>query len=273
MAPNTATNAAILKVLNRHLKNEPHERAEITTNGAKHEIVSSELDLLVEDSSSSLLAARLILSLRDISNPDGRKQDATELAAHIITTPDLDPSSPSTLVILDDTTGGASQSPDATPTATRPTHRASTIPTHPTVNPPPSSSSLKDTYKSYISTFMSPPPTALQSLPQYLHQPIIHNRRALSIPEYHDLVQTVRAAIPDIEAQIVGLLADQGRGVVAARLEFRGTLVAPFAGVEPPAEGGGGGLAVTIGEIVFYWLEGGRVREVVSLVDLGGMRG
>ncbi|POS76456.1 hypothetical protein DHEL01_v205143 [Diaporthe helianthi] len=42
MASDAATNAVILEVLNRHLKNEPHEREEITINEAKHEIISSD---------------------------------------------------------------------------------------------------------------------------------------------------------------------------------------------------------------------------------------
>lgn len=280
MASDAATNAVILEVLTRHLKNEPHKRAEITINKAKHEITASELDFLIKDSTSylpndpsfpikPLLAARIILILRDTSesNPDGQNP-ATELAAHIITTSHpspVDPSSPSTLIILDDTHGGASQAPQ-TPIAT--CYRASTIQTHPFSPPAERPPSLKDTYRSYIATFMAPPPTPLTTLPTYLHQPVIHNQRPLSIPQYHNLVETVRASIPDINAEIVDLLADEGRGVVAARLQFKGTLVKPFAGVEPPAEGGG--LAVGIGEIVFYWFEAGRIREVVSLVDLGG---
>lgn len=269
MASIAATNAVLLKVLNRHLKNEPHEHEEITVNEAKHEIVSSDLDFLVKDTASSLVAARVILTLRDLSHPNGEGgQPTTQLAAHITTTTSLDPS-PSTSVILED----ASQANGEAPPATAP-HRASTIPTHPPTGSSstnPSRRPLADTYKEYISTFMADPPaTALASLPRFLHQPVTHNRRAIGVEEYHGLIQEARRGIPDIACEIVDLIADEERQVVAARLEFRGTLVRPFAGAEPPA--GGEGLPVRIGEIVFYWFDGGKLREVVSLVDLKGLR-
>ncbi|KAG8157411.1 hypothetical protein KVR01_012795 [Diaporthe batatas] len=262
MPPNAATTAAILKALSRHLRGEEHERAEITINEARHEILASELDLLVRDPESPLVAARLILTLRDITPSP---KPPTELAAHIFTTTTsaagADPSS--TSVILDDTHGGASQSQSQPqPQTPPPPHRTSTIPTHPHPHP-----SLKQTYKTYLKTFMSPPTTALPALPAFLHQPTVtHNRRPLGIPAYHGLGQAVRAAVPDVDVEVEGLLADGARGLVAARLRFRGTLAAAAA----PAGGGGGGR-VDIGEIVFYWFEGGRIREVVSLVDFGGV--
>lgn len=269
MASVAALNGVILKVLNRHLKSEPHEHKEITINEAKHEIVSSDLDFLVRDTSSSLLAARVILTLRELSHSNGEGgQPTTKLAAHITTTANPDPSSPSTLVLLDE----ESQANGEDYAATAP-HRASTIPTHPPTGSSRINSSrrpLADTYREYISTFMADPPaTALASLPRFLHQPVTHNRRAIGVEEYHGLIQEARGAIPDIGCEIVDLIADEERQVVAARLEFRGTLVRPFAGAQPPA---GGGLPVRIGEIVFYWFDGGKLREVVSLVDLKGLK-
>jgi predicted ester cyclase len=279
MASSETTNAVLLEVLSRHLKGEPHERAEITINETIHEIVSSELDFLVRDTSSALIAARLILTLRNTSQPAGggdvdQPNSNTSLAAHIIT-PTITiggnpgPSSLSTTVILDD---------PSTP-ATRPTYRACTIPiTHPprsaggqgpsrrAPGPP-----LADTYKRYIETFMTPnPETALADLPQYLQQQLVtHNTHRLTTQQYHNLLQQVRSAVPDISCEIVDLIADEERQVVAAGLEFRGTMVRPLAGA------GSGGLdphprAITIPEVVFYWFEGGRIREVVSLVDLKG---
>lgn len=270
MASVAATNAVLLKVLNRHLKGEPHEHEEITIDEAKHEIVSSDLDFLVRNTSSSLLAARVILTLRDISQPNGEgSQPTTKLAAHITTTTNPDPSSPSTSVILEDT---SQPNGEASPVTAAP-HRASTIPTHPPTGSSTINSSrrpLADTYREYISTFMADPPaTAVASLPRFLHQPVTHNQRALGVEEYHGLIQEARGSMPDIGCEIVDLIADEERQVVAARLEFRGTLVRPFAGAQPPA---GGGLPVRIGEIVFYWFDEGKLREVVSLVDTKGLK-
>ena len=262
MASNAATNAVLLEVLNWHLENKPHEHAEITIEDVTHEIVRSELDFLVRDTSSPLIVARVILTLRDISSPDGGREDqpTTELAAHITTTPDPSSSS-STSIILDEpsqaNSGGA--------------HRASAIPTHPR---PPSSSTrhtpqpLAETYKAYIKTFMANPATPT-TLSYFLRRPVTHNTRNLSVPEYQALIQEVRAAaIPDIRCEVLGLVVDEGRQVVAARLEFAGTLVGPFGGAGQPPPGG---LVVRIPEIVFYWFDRGRIREVVSLVDLKGL--
>lgn len=277
MALQKASNAAVLEVLIRHLENRPHEHAEITIDEAKHEIVDSTVDFLVKDTASSLVAARVILTIRDISRPDGAiNLPTTELAAHITTTTSPDASSSSSSsVILDETyQAHGGPSPAAAAAAPAPPHRASTIPTHPDTSSDSTRTTrrpLAETYREYISTFMADPPTAAANLPRFLHQPVTHNTRALGVTEYHGLGQVVRGSVPDIGCEIVDLVADEGRQVVAARLEFAGTLVRPFAGVQPPPEGGG--RAVRIGEIVFYWFDGGKIREVVSLVDMKGLRG
>lgn len=265
MAPDASNNTVLLELLRRHLENKPHENAEITINAAKYEILSSTLDFLVKDASSSLVAARVILAVRDASQRDGAT--TTELAVHIMTTT-TDPngfSPSSSLVILDEipkANGGSSP-------ATAPPHRASTIPTHPHTHNNPNGRPLAEIYKEYIPTFMADPPTATTKLPNFLHQPVTHNTHALNIREYHNLGQEVRDAIPDLGCEIVDLIADEGRQVVAARLEFSGTLVKPFAGARPPA----GRMKVKIPEIVFYWFDGGMIREVISLVDMEGLGG
>lgn len=266
MASNLANNTVLLELLRRHLENKPHETAEIAINEAKHEIVSSALDFLVKDASSSLIAARVILIVRDVSQLDGaRDQPTTELAVHLMTTA-IDFSPSSSLVVLDEVPK-ANAGPS--PAAAEPPHRASTIPTHSDTSSNPTKRPLAEIYKEYIPTFMTDPPTATNNLPNVLHQPVTHNTHALNIREYHNLGQAVRDAIPDLGCEIVDLIADEGRQVVAARLEFSGTLVKPFAGAQPPA----GGRKVKIPEIVFYWFDAGRIREVVSLVDMEGLGG
>lgn len=270
MASNAATNAVLLQVLDRHLQSKPHEQVEIIINGANYEIVSSTLDLLMKDTASSLLAARIILTVRDISRrlEGARDQPTTELAAHITTNgPDASPTSYRT-VILDDTPLTRDGS---SPEAAGP-QRASTIPTH---SPPGTTTTtsrrrpLAEIYRDYIPAFMTPDPAAAEAnLARFLHQPVTHNTRALPVPEYHGLGSVVRESIPDIGCEILDLIADEERQVVAARLEFAGTLVGPFAGREPPV---GGGRAVRIGEIVFYWFDEGKIRDVVSLVNLDGL--
>lgn len=247
----TDTNTVLLELLEQHINNKPYEHKEITINEAKNEIVSFAIDLLVKDTASSLLAARVILTVRDASNPGAPTDQPTiDLAAHIITNPD--PSS-STVIL---------EKPQAGTPAPAP-RRASTISTHPGTHPA-STRPLAETYRDYISTFMADPAAAATGLPRFLHQPVTHNARALTITAYHGLVQDVRAAVPDLACEIVDLVADEERQVVAARLEFVGTPVREFAGAQPD------GRAVRIGEIVFYWFDKGRIREVVSLLDFKG---
>lgn len=260
MASKAAANTVLLELLDRHLENKPHEHAGMTIDGVKHEVTSSALDLLVKDTASPLIAARLILTLRDVSQPDGTKgQPTTELAAHIVTTTDPDQSSSSstTSVIIDKLPKAHGGPPPAPP------HRASTIPTHPPTGPS-RRRPLAETYRDYILAFMADQAAAATDLPRFLHRPVTHNARALTVSEYHGLGQVVRDAVPDLGCEIVDLIADEARQVVAARLEFSGALERPFAGAQPPA-------AVRIGEIVFYWFEAGRIREVVSLVDMRGL--
>ncbi|KAL1877956.1 hypothetical protein Daus18300_002310 [Diaporthe australafricana] len=251
MTSATDANTVLLELLEQHIKNKPHEHTEITINEAKHTIVSFAVDLLVKDTASSLLAARVILTVRDVPNPDApRDQPTIDLAAHITTNPDL---SASTVIL---------EAPQAGTPAPAP-RRTSTIPTHPATHPA-GTKALAETYRDYISTFMADPATAAAGLPRFLHQPVTHNTRSLTIPAYHNLLQDVRAAVPDIACEIVELVAAEDRQIVAARLEFVGTPVREFAGAQPD------GWAVRIGEIVFYWFDEGRIREVVSLLDFKG---
>ncbi|KAJ0121986.1 polyketide cyclase [Diaporthe amygdali] len=243
MASNTDTNAVLLEMFKRHIKNEPQEHGEVNINGFKHKIVNFEVDLLVKDTTSPLLLARVIFTARGESNPFAPEdQSSIDLAAHITINPDHPSSSLVILEIPQD------HEPVTTP------RRASTIPTHPSTG---STKSLAETYRTYLETFMADPATGEAQLPRFLHQPVTHNGRELTVPAYHSLGHDVRAVIPDLACDIVDLVADEERQVVAARLEFKGTPLLP----KPD------GQEVRIGEIVFYWFDGARIREVLSLVD------
>ncbi|KAK2598756.1 hypothetical protein N8I77_012144 [Diaporthe amygdali] len=245
MASNTGTNAVLLDMFKRHIKNEPQEHRDVNINGSKHKIVNFEVDLLVKDTTSPLLLARVIFTVHGKSNPVAPEdQTIIDLAAHITTNPDVPSSS---LVIL--------EIPQDHQPAPLP-RRASTVPTHPNTGSS-ALTPLAETYRAYLDTFMADPATGEAQLPRFLHQPVTHNGRELSVPAYHSLGHDVRVLIPDLGCEIVDLVADEERQVVAARLEFKGTPLLP----RPD------GQEVRIGEIVFYWFDGGRIREVLSLVD------
>lgn len=64
------------------------------------------------------------------------------------------------------------------------------------------------------------------------------------------------------------LVIDEARQMVAARIRFRGKARRAWGGVVPK----GNGVDVDFGEVVFYWFQEGKIREVVSLVDMEAYR-
>lgn len=108
------------------------------------------------------------------------------------------------------------------------------------------------------------------TLPRFCHATVTHNTVPRTLAEYQSLMEDAQAAIPDITFVISDLITDEDRQMVAARLEFTGTPVKAFAGVVPPAEEEleGRRREVRFSEVVFYWFQEGKIREVVSLVDL-----
>lgn len=148
-----------------------------------------------------------------------------------------------------------------------------------TSQPAPSSSSLATIYRDYIAAINAR--HMAESLPRFCHPIVIHNDRALALDKYRQLMEDAQEAIPDIKFVISDLLVDEARGMVCARLEFRGTPMGEFAGVRPPVTRGtrvpgGQGDAearkVKFSEIVFYWFEREKIREVVSVVDVDAYR-
>lgn len=254
-------------------------------------------------------AARLILTLQHpTSGPSsGRETRAAapsvQVAAHVLVRRRT--STPEVEIILDSDAlatqhdDPAGEGPPAVP-GLQPQHapqRASHVRPRPSPSQPsdalPSPSptpageeqeqrhSLARTYRAYIAAINARSMAA--SLPRFCRPTVTHNGRALALAEYRRLMEDAQAAIPDISFGVSDLLVDEGRGLVGARLAFRGTPAGEFAGVRPPAlqrkgeegEGGGDGAVdreVAFSEIVFYWFEDGRITEVVSLVDVDAYR-
>jgi steroid delta-isomerase-like uncharacterized protein len=102
----------------------------------------------------------------------------------------------------------------------------------------------------------------------FLHDSITHNNRALSKPEYCQLMISTFDACPDIGFVIDKLLVDEGSEEVACRITFKGTPVKTFLGVEIT----GKGKAVSFAEHVFYKFREGKIADVKSLVDVEEVR-
>jgi predicted ester cyclase len=92
---------------------------------------------------------------------------------------------------------------------------------------------------------------------------VVVNGARLTVPQYADMVKGVQGALAGLVFALRTLVADERRGVVAARIELGGRL-APVGG---NGDEGGLGEEVVFGEIVFYWVEGGRIARVVNVVE------
>ncbi|KAK4118076.1 hypothetical protein N657DRAFT_584313 [Parathielavia appendiculata] len=132
----------------------------------------------------------------------------------------------------------------------------------PTLRPPPPrvSIDMRQFYADYIACINS------GRLADDLHQfckpsGVVWNGTRLSVQQYGDMIQASLDAISGLFFDIHTLVVDQARQQLAARIEFTGTPVKPYAGGVPS------GRQVTFAEHVFYWLEQGRISDVLSIVD------
>lgn len=122
---------------------------------------------------------------------------------------------------------------------------------------------LKTRYKAYIDAINGR--IMSQTLPAFCHDVVIHNGKSLPLAEYQKLMDDAQAVIQDLEFSIASSTVDFDKQLLAARLDFRGKPVGEFAGVTPLE---GMEKEVRFSEIVFYWFRGGKIAQVVSLVDL-----
>ncbi|MCR6484900.1 ester cyclase [Amycolatopsis sp. OK19-0408] len=101
-------------------------------------------------------------------------------------------------------------------------------------------------------------------LADHVHDPVVHNDRALTLADFQDLLRRDVAEIPDLR-YVVELLVVQGERV-ACRLRFDCTPVGRFRGI--PATG----KAISFAEHVFYRYRDGKIAEIRSLIDLEAVR-
>ncbi|KAL8372454.1 hypothetical protein RB595_001994 [Gaeumannomyces hyphopodioides] len=127
---------------------------------------------------------------------------------------------------------------------------------------------MSATYRAYIDCINAR--TMDADLARFCHPRVRHNGRDLSLAEYGGLMEDAQQAIEGLTFAIHTLLADEDGQRLAVRLEFAGVPRKRWAGsVEPsgaPLEPGG------FAEHVYYWLDGGRIARVLSLVDLASYR-
>jgi predicted ester cyclase len=120
---------------------------------------------------------------------------------------------------------------------------------------------LADRYRGYLTCLNE---RRFHDLPEFVHEPVVHNDRTLRIAEFQDLLRRDAAEIPDLNYEIERLVV-QGEQV-ACRIRFDCTPTASFRGI-PPA-----GRPISFVEHVFYRYEDGRIAQIWSLIDMEAIR-
>ncbi|CAG9938567.1 unnamed protein product [Clonostachys rosea f. rosea IK726] len=121
---------------------------------------------------------------------------------------------------------------------------------------------LPSFYTDYIASINTH--TMEEHFPRFCQPNLTHNTRALDIPSYIHLIESSFEDIRGLHFNVVDLVADEAKQQVASRIEFTGRPVRPFRGVEP----GENGEEVKFHEHAFYFLEGGRIVRVWSVLDM-----
>ncbi|KAM7211089.1 hypothetical protein V8F06_013530 [Rhypophila decipiens] len=90
---------------------------------------------------------------------------------------------------------------------------------------------------------------------------VVWNGSKKSVEDYCLLMRKAFDAIPDLEFNAHTVLVDEDLQQIAVRIDFSGTPVKPFGGGIP------NGKQVAFSEHAFYWLEQGKISDVLTIVD------
>lgn len=120
---------------------------------------------------------------------------------------------------------------------------------------------LEDSYRGYLTCLNE---RRLGDLPAFVHDPVTHNDRTLSISEFQNLLRRDVAEIPDLYYAIERLVIQGDQ--VACRIRFDCTPAANFRGIPPT------GSPISFVEHVFYHYRDGKIATIWSVVDLEVIR-
>lgn len=121
---------------------------------------------------------------------------------------------------------------------------------------------LADRYRDYLRCLND---RRWDELDDFVAEDVVYNQRALGLDDYRGMLQSNVDAIPDL-VFTPGLLLAQG-DMIACRLEFDCTPVAPILGFEPDRS------RVSFAEHVFYAFRDGKIARIWSLIEpVGGDR-
>jgi steroid delta-isomerase-like uncharacterized protein len=120
---------------------------------------------------------------------------------------------------------------------------------------------LEERYRAYLTCLNE---RRFDDLPDFAHDPVVHNNRTLGIGDFQALLKRDATEIPDLHYAIEGLVVQGNQ--VACRIRFDCTPAEDFRGL--PTKG----KTVSFAEHVFYRYEDGKIAEIWSLVDTDAIR-
>ncbi|KAF4969111.1 hypothetical protein FZEAL_10287 [Fusarium zealandicum] len=222
--------------------------------GFDEEGKQSRLDSHLVDVTSQALAARLIISQTVVQEgkEDGPAVETFQYQA-IVLAWFVDGRLSRWQALQDDETYRTRQ-PSATSTP-------QAILTRPSSTP---SIDLKMRYHDYIKSINNK--TMEAHFHKFCQPTVMHNDREMTTADYISLIGESQECIRDLNFKVQDILVDNQSGQVAARLEFTGVPVAKWANAEPNGKG------VRFHEHVMYWLDGGRISWVWSILELDEYR-
>ncbi|EIW81033.1 hypothetical protein CONPUDRAFT_153582 [Coniophora puteana RWD-64-598 SS2] len=123
---------------------------------------------------------------------------------------------------------------------------------------------LKSHYLAYIAAIRAHTTDGSWSLEPYVADQVLLNGQQMTRADYETMmVRNTYADVPDLQINVLSVLASETE--VAARLQFVGSPVRQFLGWTPKEAGGG--ERVSFADNCFYRFEGGKIKEIHSIID------
>ena len=144
---------------------------------------------------------------------------------------------------------------------------AETVPRTPSdlqQRPPPVAFNLDSMYRSYLAAINSP--TIADNLPTFYQPNLVHTAKDMTIKDLADFLEASPKILRDLNLSATDLIVDDASQQIAARIQFDGTPLKPFFGIDPPTDG----RAVRFYEHAFYKLDGGKFKFIWAMMDLVG---
>jgi predicted ester cyclase len=126
--------------------------------------------------------------------------------------------------------------------------------------PAPAGFDLLASYKSYVDCVQRGP--TVEELSKYCHERMIVNNQEIALEQFIATLNGAKATIEGMHWDLVEAIVDEEKQQIATRVILTGTPVAEFAGKAPNGKG------VEFPEHVLYQLEGGKIKQMVQLMDL-----